>query len=92
MKPSPSRIMAIAALSLLDPALRARQDGVVMAKDLPRGPSKSIAPPPRYRDVSCSDSSIQPPGPRPARDVAALSAAEVKRARKAAARLKAMKP
>lgn len=86
MKLSSSYIMAAAALSLLDPALLARQDELVMGKE-----PRRIPPPPRYRDTTCPQSSMRPPEPMPVRDAGAVSAAEAKRARKAAARLKAQR-
>jgi hypothetical protein len=51
----------------------------------------NIPPPPRYRDIKIAGSYDDNVQPAPVRDVQALSAAELKRARKAAKRRESMK-
>lgn len=60
----------------------------MLAGSMPELVLREIAPPPKYRDNTCPESSMRPSEPMPVRDAEVLSAADAKRARKAAKRLK----
>lgn len=83
---SSATLMAIAGLVAL---------GVAVGAPAPKrraDPKLTIDPPQRYRDTRIKGSYDDNVAPRPVRDSEAISAADAKRARKAAKRLREQQP